>query len=155
MKFIRKHGRVIPIREKGESKEKFESRLTKQDAASGAFVGLMSGHFKKRKGVVALMRLASVMQGATTTIARVREHGVAKGLWEDFKSSMLKTGAGAIGGAVGGMSLSATHIASPSIRKVSKATGRSISSASEKASSILKKFIKKKKTTVLDKRQIS
>lgn len=123
MKFIRKGGRIIPIREKGESSDNFEKRMTKTDIGTGLGVGLGAGHFRGKPKVRAVLAGFSALSGLRTTVARVKEHGVSKGLWEDFKSSLLKTGAGGVGGAVGGLSLVGTRKLRPMAKKMGSGLG--------------------------------
>lgn len=123
MKFIRKGGRIIPIREKGESVDNFEKRMTKTDIKTGLGTGLVAGHFQGKPKVRLAMVAVSSLSGLRTTVARVKEHGVSKGLWEDFKSSLLKTGASAVGGAVGGVSLVGTRKLRPISKKIGAGLG--------------------------------
>ena len=105
MKFIRKNGRIIPVREKGESSDKFESRMTKTDVKTGAAVGAASVLAFKRPKFRAALAIGSAAFGLRTTVARIKEHGLVKGAWEDTKSSLLKMGAGIAGGVAAGGTL--------------------------------------------------
>lgn len=85
MRFIRRNGRIIPIREQKEKS------MTKQDIKTGFAAGLTNALFFKRETVRGVAGLASFVQGSSTTIKRVKLHGAKKGIWEDIKSSALKS----------------------------------------------------------------
>ena len=93
MRFIKKNGRIIPIREKS---------LTKQDAATGFSAGLASSLMFKKKSAVIGANLASAGQGISTTSQRFKLHNSkSTALWEDTKSSFIKLGANIAGQATG------------------------------------------------------
>lgn len=137
MKFIRKGGRIIPIREKGETSEGFEKRMTRADVGTGLGLGLGGGHFQGKPKVRAVLAGFSALSGLRTTVARIKEHGVTKGLWEDVKSSALKIVAGGAGGAVGGLSLVGTR----KLRPLSKKMGSGLGDMSH---NLKEKFLTKK-----------
>lgn len=114
MRFIRKNGRIIPIREKS---------LTKQDAATGFAAGLASSLMFKRKSVVVGANLASAGQGISTTFHRFKLHkSKSTAFWEDTKSSFMKAGANIAGQATGlGALVVLNKLAK--IRKIQKVAG--------------------------------
>lgn len=107
MKFIRKNGRIIPIKEKAMEKE-----LTKSDVKVGLGTGLVKGMFWKRQGFGQFANLASLGHGAGTTFKRVKSHeNKGRAVWEDVKSSLLKSVAHGAGYVVGaGAALKLSHL---------------------------------------------
>lgn len=101
MKFIRKNGRIIPIREKGEKAENYEQRLTRSDVKMGLASGLAQSLFFKRTSVQLAAGLGSIAHGGATSVKRYQNNGVIKAAWEDTKSSYLKSIATLGGGLAG------------------------------------------------------
>lgn len=123
MKFIKIRGRIIPIREKGESADGFEKRMTRHDAKVGFVSGLANGHFVKKPKIRLAINALSLLSGLRTTAGRVNEHGIVKGLWEDVKSSVIKTGSGAVGGIIGLSSAVALKKVRPYTKKMGSGLG--------------------------------
>ena len=95
--FIRKNGRIIPIM----SKEEREKRRTKQDAGVGLATGLAQSLLFKRKNLAIATGGASALHGLSTSISRIKDHGVKKGVWEDMKAGVIKAGANVAGTVIG------------------------------------------------------
>lgn len=91
-KFIRVNGRIIPI----GSKER-EKKRTREDVAVGAATGLLSGAFFRRTNMNLVAGISSLVHGAKTSNERYRDHGFKKGISEDIKAGLMKSGATAAG----------------------------------------------------------
>lgn len=115
MRFIRKNGKIIPIREKGERKaiqgklqkqDQIERKLTRQDTAVGFASGLTRALFFKKKVPQIVIGAGSAAHGLSTTIKRFKTHDrTDKAAWEDLKSTFMKAGASIAGQVTGAVSL--------------------------------------------------
>ncbi len=109
VRFIRKHGRIIPIRSK-KSVPFLKSSETKIDVAAGATGGLTASLFFKRKKFIGKVGLISLGVGVGTTLSRFSKRKKNKG-WvaRDIGGGLLKTASAVSGGVVGTLALVGLH----------------------------------------------
>ena len=94
VRFIRKGGRIIPIRSKKASKGGM-SRELKIDIATGAALGAATTLFHKRTRFRAVVGLASMVLGAGTTYSRFKNRKTrARAVVDDFGGLWAKGAAG-------------------------------------------------------------
>lgn len=104
MKFIRKNGRVIPIKAKGskEPVKQVRQKADKQDFLTGLGHGLTTSLFHKRFGVKVASSLLSIGSGVQTSRDRFKsEKTTGSAVLQDIKGSFIKSGGALAGMAVG------------------------------------------------------
>lgn len=104
------------------SSDKIERSLTREDYLMGIGSGFATKHFSKKPRIALGIGVLSVAHGLSTTARRVREHGLGKGVWEDFKAGI---GKGIFRG-VGVSSARVANIGVGKIRPYSKKMGSSL-----------------------------
>jgi hypothetical protein len=143
-RFIRKNGRIIPI--KGKKKDKKEKKkpmsLAKVDALTGAAAGAGTVGFIKSPKVSSVFAGASLASGAYTAYKRFYDPNRTIGdkIKDEIGGSLAKSFSGLAGGALAGIALfkyNKGKAIKDSLKKASKAAARRAAKKSKGNSQVL------------------